>query len=124
MSAGLSPLCLIIPSKQGFDYNLSPFFTLYFSTVLIPHVNSAVLKTMDLIDTNIARYKLSFIPYLLYPSSASVVSGERARLEIQGSRVQIRLRSIDFFFQDVKILTTSLPGDFKLGIPNLRFQAR
>ena len=29
--------------------------------------------------------------------SASMVSGQRARLDIQGSRVQILLRSIDFF---------------------------
>ena len=33
----------------------------------------------------------------------------RACLEIQGSRVQTRLGSIDFF-QDVKILSTSPPG--------------
>ena len=39
--------------------------------------------------------------------SASVVSG--SLLDIQGSRFQIRLRSMDFF-QDVKILSTSPPG--------------
>ena len=38
-----------------------------------------------------------------------MVSGYRARLEIQGSRVQTRLMSMDFF-QEVKILSTSPPG--------------
>ena len=32
-------------------------------------------------------------------------------LKIQGSRVQIRLREIELFFQDVKILNTSPPGE-------------
>ena len=51
---------------------------------------------------------LGFITKLNY-LSASVVSGLRVRLEIQGSRVQTRLRSM-IFFQDVKILSTSPPG--------------
>ena len=38
-----------------------------------------------------------------------MISGQRPRLEAQGSRVQTRLRSMDFF-QYVKILSTSPPG--------------
>ena len=40
-----------------------------------------------------------------------------ARLEIQGSNSA----EVDGCFQDVKILSTR---DFKLAVPNLRFQAR
>ena len=46
-------------------------------------------------------------------------SGLRDRLEIQGSRVQTRLRSMDFF-QEVKILSTGPPGEAL----SLRFQVR
>ena len=35
------------------------------------------------------------------------------------------LTEVDGFFQDVIIMSTSLPGGvFKLGVPSLRFQAR
>ena len=51
---------------------------------------------------------------------ASVLSQYRACLEIQGSRVQTRRRSMNFF-QNVKILSTSPPGGTLLGVPSLRF---
>ena len=52
----------------------------------------------------------------------SVVSSERARFEIQDSRDQTRLRSMDFSERKNPVYKSSGRG-FKLGVPSLRFQA-
>ena len=54
--------------------------------------------------------------------SASVVSRKHARLEIQGSRVQIRLRSMNFSGRKNPEPKSS-GRDFKLGVLSLRFLA-
>ena len=88
-----------------------------------------------------ANSSFSRLPYLYqtlkccYPSPDNIVTiyggyGSRPRWsrdnvlasKIQGSLVQTRPRSMDFF-QDVQILSTS-PPDFKLGVPSLRFLTR
>ena len=48
---------------------------------------------------------------------------QRARLEIQGSRLETRLRSMDFSGRENPEHKSS-GRDIKLGVPSLRFQAR
>ena len=55
--------------------------------------------------------------------SASVVSGYRALFEIQVSRAQTLLKSMDFSGRKNPEHKSS-GRDFKLGVPSLRFQAR
>ena len=62
---------------------------------IIPSASRFELWTAVVLANSLAKWTVRGIR-LSHMQSASVVLGYRARLEIQGSRVQTRLRSMDF----------------------------
>ena len=71
--------------------------------------------------SNVYRFSVYGISYFLVGLGALGVMCSPRNPRFMGSNPA----EVDGFFQDVKILKPSPPGgDFKLGVPSLRFQAR